>query len=89
MKVVKKAVIAIVTITRLGSYVIGLDILFDHCRCLIFLPCSLTRGGGKLTPNFLIPNLGGSYISNLSLKICLESLKKFLWWVVGGGGVLM
>ena len=47
-------------------------------------------GGGKVwerlefTPNFLIPKLGGAYISNLSLQICLESFKKFLGWVVGG-----
>ena len=53
------------------------------------------RGGGRwgrgvqFTPNTLIPNLGGSCISNLSLQICLKSFKKFLWWVVGGGGVLM
>ena len=38
----------------------------------------------EFTPNFLIPKLGGSYISNLSLQICLESFKKFLGWVVGG-----
>ena len=34
-------------------------------------------GGADLTP---------SYISNLSLLIYLESFKKFLWWVVVGGG---
>ena len=42
----------------------------------------------KFIPKSLIPNLGGSYISNISLKICLEYLKKFLCWVGGGGGVL-
>ena len=50
------------------------------------------KGRGKeFTPKSLIPDLGGSYISNLSILICLESFKKFLWWVVGGdgGGVLM
>ena len=39
---------------------------------LFFLPCSLTRGGGKgleFTPNSLIPNIGGSYISNITLQI--------------------
>ena len=39
----------------------------------------------EFNPNFLIPNLGRSYISNISLQICLESYKKFLWWVAGGG----
>ena len=63
---------------------------FDHCRSLSFLPCSLTRGVGvEFTPNSLIPNLGGSYISNLSLQICLESFKNFLWWVVGGWWVVV
>ena len=40
----------------------------------------------EFTPKSLIPNFGGSYISNLSLQICPESFKKFLWWVGDGDG---
>ena len=45
-----------------------------------FLLCTLTMGM-KFTPNSLVLHLGGSYISKLSLQICLASFKNFLWWV--------
>ena len=73
--------------TRLGSS--------DRLRFFIwplqkscFFTLFFNKGGWrvKFTPNSIIPNLGGSYISNLSLQIYLESFKKFLWVVVVGGG---
>ena len=56
----------------------------------LYLFTLFSNKGGEFTPDSLIPNLRGSYISNLSLLIYLESYKKVP--VVGGGwmgGVLM
>ena len=41
--------------TRLGSKVIGLFFLFDHCRSLMFLLRSLTRGGSGEWSSLPIP----------------------------------
>ena len=32
--------------------------------------------------------LGEAYIPNLSLLVCLEAFKKFVWWWWWGGGVV-
>ena len=38
------------------------------------------EGGGGVGAPSHFPNLGGNYIPNLSLLVCLESFEKFLWW---------
>ena len=65
------------------------DLCWILACCLLhfsaFFTLIFNKGGEgvEVTPNSFIPNLGGSYISNLSLKICLKSLLKSScggWW---------